>query len=179
LSAPAAFSIFSTFFYSRLMVKNVCSYNAVVSWTNNVDIFKLKKLLIPINVGNAHWIAVMVSMTGKHVQVYDPLPEEEDVFNEDAHQHFDHILRFLRDEHVNKKGGTALPEASNWRLALQDPQLPTQPNGCDCGVFVSAFMYFSALDLPFRRGSGHGPHLFAADLRLKVTRSIMKEKINF
>jgi hypothetical protein len=40
-------------------------------------------------------------------------------------------------------------------------------------------MYFSALDLPFRRGSGHDPHLFAADLRFKVTRSIMTEKINF
>jgi hypothetical protein len=54
---------------------------------------------------------------------------------------------------LNKKGGMALPEASSWRLVLQDQQLPTQPNLYDCGVFVSAFVYFSILNLPFRRDS--------------------------
>jgi Ulp1 family protease len=46
-----------------------------------------------------------------------------------------------------------------------------QPNGYDCGVlFVSAFVYFSVLNLSFRGGSGIDPHRFAADVRSQFTR---------
>jgi Ulp1 family protease len=142
-----------------------------------VDIFELDKILIPINVlDNQHWIAVMVSMTEKYIQLYNP----EAGKNTSAQLYFDQILRFLGDEHLNKKGGAAfLPEASSGRLVSQDPQLPTQPNGYDCGVFVSAFVYFSMLNLPFRRDSGSDPRLFAADLRFQFTRSIMTKIIHF
>jgi hypothetical protein len=74
--------------------------------------------------------------------------------NPDAQLYVDQIVRFLADEHLNKKGGAALLEAFSWHLVLQDPELPTEPNGYDCGVFVSAFVYFSVLSLPSRRDSG-------------------------
>jgi hypothetical protein len=75
-------------------------------------------------------------------------------FHGTAFPSMDHqILRFLSDEHLDKKGGAVLPEFSSWRLVLQDTQLPMQPNDYDCGVFVSAFIYFSVLNLPFHRDS--------------------------
>jgi Ulp1 family protease len=150
------------------------SYEAVAGWTRALDIFELDKILIPI-IDNQHWIAVRVSMTDKYIQLYDP----EAGNNTNAQLYFDQILRFLGDEHLNKNGGTALLEASSWCLVLQDPQLPTQPNVYDCGVFVSAFVYFSMLNLPFRRDSGSDPRLFAADLRCQFARSIMTKIIHF
>jgi Ulp1 family protease len=149
-------------------------YDAVASWTNNVDIFELDKILIPINFVNTHWVAVMVSMTEKSIQLYDPMLEPET----DARLYFDQILQFLRDEHINKKE-VALPDASSWRLVLQDPRLPTQPNGFDCGVYVSAFIYFSVQDLPFRRDPTTDGDIFAADLRFRFARSIMTKIIHF
>ncbi len=52
------------FFYSQLMAASgAYSYEAVAAWTRTLDIFKLDKILIPINVNNGHWIVAMVSMT--------------------------------------------------------------------------------------------------------------------
>jgi hypothetical protein len=65
--------IFSTFFYSHLM-EGAYSYETVARWTRSADIFELVKILIPINVGGVHWIAVMVSMMEKSIQLYDRSP---------------------------------------------------------------------------------------------------------
>jgi sentrin-specific protease 1 len=156
------------------MMAGSYKYEAVARWTNNVDIFELDKILIPINVSNFHWIAVMVSMTEKSIQLYDPKVEPD----YDAQLYFDQILQFLGDEHFNKKE-VAMPDASSWRLVLQDPRLPTQPNGFDCGVYVSAFIYFSVQDLPFRCDPTNDGDIFAADLRFRFARSIMTKISHF
>jgi Ulp1 family protease len=74
-----------------------------------------------------------------------------------------------------------LPDASSWRLiTLQNPELPTQPNGFDCGVFVSAFIYFAVVNISFRRGlNDRYVHDFAASLRFRFANSIFREKIHF
>ena len=171
-------NIFSSLFYTTLMGEGGTysySYEAVKTWTSKTtdDIFELDKILIPINVNNSHWIALMVSMVDKSIQLYDPVGE-----NSNAQLYFDQILRFLNNEHFNKKG-MSLPDTSKWRLVLQDPQLPTQPNGYDCGVYISAFIYFSVVNLPFRRGLTTDNDIFAADLRFRFTRSIMSKIIYF
>jgi hypothetical protein len=51
------------------MGEGAYSYEAVAEWTSAVDILELDKILIPINVDNTHWIAAMVSMTEKYIQV--------------------------------------------------------------------------------------------------------------
>jgi Ulp1 family protease len=168
--------IFNTFFYTKLIsASGSYSYEAVAGWTRTLDIFELDKILIPINVDNRHWIVVKVSMTKKLIQLYDPMGGH----NSDPEPYFHQILRFLSDEHLDKKGGAVLPEFSSWRLVLQDTQLPMQPNAYDCGVFVSAFIYFSVLNLPFHRDSGIDPNRFAADLRFQFARSIMTKIIHF
>jgi hypothetical protein len=173
-------NIFSSIFHTRLMGEGSTdpgySYEAVKSWTSKTtdDIFELDKILIPINVSNTHWIAAMVLMADRSIQIYDPYPMEGNSYTQ---LYFDQILRFLGDEHFNKKG-VALPATSSWHLVLQDPQLPTQPNGYDCGVYVSAFIYFSVLDLQFRRGLTSGD-VFAADLRFRFAKSIMSKIIHF
>ncbi|GJJ76614.1 hypothetical protein EMPS_08973 [Entomortierella parvispora] len=59
--------IFNTFFYQRLVSKpwtgKYCSYDAVKSWTNRVDIFSKKYLIIPIH-ENLHWYLAIITNPG-------------------------------------------------------------------------------------------------------------------
>jgi Ulp1 family protease len=112
-------------------------------------------------------------MTEKSAQLCNPAPWGESA---NTQLHSNQILRFLGDEHLNKWG---LPDATIWRPVLQDPQLRGQPNGCDCGIFVSSFVCFSVLNHPFHGSSGADPHLFADDLRFRFARSIMTKTIHF
>jgi hypothetical protein len=68
-----------------------------------VDIFEFNTILTPINVGGVHWIVVMVSITEKHAQLYDPAPGQGGQ-NPNSRLCFDQILRFLEDEHLKKRG---------------------------------------------------------------------------
>jgi Ulp1 family protease len=75
-----------------------------------------------------------------------------------------------------------LPDASGWRLlVLQDPELPTQPNGFDCGVLVLAFICFAVVNMSFCRGlNDREEHEFAASLHFRFAQStFMLVKIHF
>ena len=94
--------------------------------------------------------------------------------------YLDHVFHFIKDEHLMRKG-EVLPDASSWRLiTLQDLELPTQPNGFDCGVFVSAFIYFTVVNISFRRGLNRDTHEFADRLRFRFgAQSKFMENIHF
>jgi sentrin-specific protease 1 len=44
------------------MEYGVYSYLAVRRWTNNVDVFSLDKVIIPINSENQHWILAVIDL---------------------------------------------------------------------------------------------------------------------
>jgi hypothetical protein len=169
-------AILSTYFYSKLMGEDeIYSYDSLTRWTKDVDIFKLDKILIPINENQSHWIVVKVSMLQKSIELYDPMGQRQN-----PHVYLNNVFLFIKDEHLKRKG-EVLPDASSWRLiTLQNPELPTQPNGFDCGVFVSAFIYFAVANISFRRGlNDRYVHDFAASLRFRFANSIFREKIHF
>jgi hypothetical protein len=66
------------------------------------------------------------------------------------------------------------PDAPRWRLlTLQNPELPTQPNGFDCGIFVPAFVCFAVVNISFCCGLNNGDkkHEFAASLCFQLANS--------
>jgi hypothetical protein len=174
-------NIFSSLFYTRMMGvgSNTQGYNyeGVRRWTSRTtdDIFNLDKILIPINVDYVHWIAVMVSIQDKTIQVYDPIGRNAS----DANFIYDMILRFLFDEHFAKK--RRFLSETLWHHVQQDAQLPLQPNGYDCGVYVLAFICFSIFGQSqrFRRDPAVTSDMYAADLRFQLTKSIMSKVIHF
>ena len=40
-------------------------------WTKNLDIFRQKKVFIPINYKNEHWVLVVIDLTIKTIFFYD------------------------------------------------------------------------------------------------------------
>ena len=64
-----------THFYEKLMDvdnKKMYSYDKVTRWTKKRNIFKLKRLYLPINVAFRHWFFVVILMQVKRIVVYDP-----------------------------------------------------------------------------------------------------------
>ena len=49
------------------------NYNNIKTWKFAIegDIFMLRKLHIPVNIKNQHWILVSIDMTLREIQIYD------------------------------------------------------------------------------------------------------------
>ncbi len=55
---------FSTFFMIRLFERGNYTFKNVARWTKKLDIFRHKKMFIPINYENEHWVLVVIDLTG-------------------------------------------------------------------------------------------------------------------
>jgi Ulp1 family protease len=62
---------FNTFFMVRLYQNENYNFNNVARWTKKVDIFRQKKVFIPINYKNEHWVLVVIDLTIKTIFFYD------------------------------------------------------------------------------------------------------------
>jgi Ulp1 family protease len=101
-------AILSTYFYSKLMGEDeIYSYDSVTRWTKDVDIFKLDKILIPINENQSHWIVVKVSMSQKSIELYDPMGQRQNPNN-----YLNNVFHFIKDEHLKRKA-EVLPDTSS------------------------------------------------------------------
>jgi sentrin-specific protease 1 len=123
---------FSTFFWVKLnenaaggSAENTYTYANVSRWSHGVDIFACSVVIIPINVKHTHWSVGVIFPQRQGIAVVDsrgPGPQRV----------YDWLLRYVQDEHLDKRG-VPLPEPESWqRLTLASPQ---QTNGVDCGVF--------------------------------------------
>lgn len=81
-------------------------------------------------------------MQQKSIRFYDSL-------GQDGMFYMKNLMRYLQDEHQNKKG-FPLPTSNEWRL--ENIVSPLQTNAVDCGVFVCMFITFLALDCPLTFG---------------------------
>ncbi|KAE9403951.1 cysteine proteinase, partial [Gymnopus androsaceus JB14] len=146
--------IFNSFFYKKLNKKDLDEgYRSVQSWTSTVDIFDKKLIIVPIN-ENMHWYLAII-----YYPEYILVPPAQhglpfDLNNND-HQYvyltflLVFILDSLGEEHP--KVGTVLSkylqaEAKD-KKSVENPRqaryknltVPTQPNFCDCGIYLIHF----------------------------------------
>ncbi|KAG0144488.1 hypothetical protein CROQUDRAFT_659921 [Cronartium quercuum f. sp. fusiforme G11] len=118
---------FSSFFMDRF---ESGGHQAVHRWTKKVDLFAKDIVLIPVNVDNAHWICVAINIRKKRFEVYDSLgARHESILN--------NLRAYLATEHLQRKKFEL--DLAKW-INYDHPNVPTQKNQYDCGVFVCMYM---------------------------------------
>ena len=130
---------FNSFFFVKLLGDDQRSYNyaGVRRWTKRFDIFQKKYVCIPVNLGNMHWTLIVIDVQHKVIRYFDSM-------NGQGYDYLNATLRYLKDEHVDKKK-TPL-DTDGWTLLPTTPDTPQQQNGYDCGVFATFFAHFMSLD---------------------------------
>ena len=141
---------FNTHFYSKLTNPEF-TYNDIKKWgekCNGSNIFDLKYLVVPINIGNRHWTCAIVFMEKRKIVYYDSLPTG------DQDELMKPILEYLSYECQDKLGRDF--DASQW--TLESGNTPQQKNNCDCGVFVCMIIDFITRELPLCFTQRHISH---------------------
>ncbi|KAG0038215.1 hypothetical protein BGZ82_000786 [Podila clonocystis] len=114
--------IFNSFFYERLISgsskESIISYDAVKSWTNKVDLFSMKYIIVPIHESmHCTMILVMDSLGGQHSSVFKTL------------------RAYLQQELLTRKNITKTLGPKEV-LARYATKAPKQENFCDCGLYL-------------------------------------------
>lgn len=140
---------FNSFFMTKLLNEGhdtkdgVYEYKNVKRWSKKVpgkDIFKLDKIIFPINEGRMHWVCAVVFVQEKRIQFYDSMGADGMVYLES-------LFQYIQDEHKAKHGGP-LPDVDDWKLVPCTQDTPRQGNGFDCGVFLCTFADFVSMGYP-------------------------------
>ena len=106
----------------------------------NDTVFDMKKIFIPINIRNTHWVLAVVYVNEKRICYYDSLISEDKTYRD---LYFHSILRWLHDVALLKSYHF---NQNDWELEEQT-NIPQQHNSFDCGMFVLAYCVFIAKDL--------------------------------
>jgi len=149
---------FKSFFMTKILneghanadIEGTYEYRNVKRWSKKVpgkDIFKLDKIIFPINQSNAHWICGVVFMQEKRIQMYDSLGGSGRLY-------IDALFKYIQDEHQDKKK-VPLPDIDEWKLVTTERACPSQRNGFDCGVFTCMFADFLSNDCPLLFSQEH------------------------
>ena len=161
---------FKSYFMTKLLnigaLKNegMYDYSNVKRWSKKVpgkDIFKLDKIIFPINQGGMHWVCAVAFIQQRKIQFFDSMGDS-------GMEYLKHILHYLKDEHESKKG-TPLPDEESWELVPCLPDVPRQRNGYDCGVFTCMFADFISKDSPLVFNQSH-----VTQCRERIALSILK-----
>lgn len=126
----------NTFFYPRLMEKG---HVALKRWTRKVDIFAHDLMLIPVHLG-MHWCLATINFKKKGVYYYDSMGGNNE-------RCLSALLKYLEDEHLDKKKAPLDPPTSAWEAEIVK-DIPQQMNGSDCGMFASKFAEYLSRNAP-------------------------------
>lgn len=129
--------VMSTYFYVKLCGASGYDYGGVRRWTKGVDLRGCSLVLIPVNVGNEHWILVALDVRRRRFDVWDSFRA--------AHPTCIRLLRrYISDEWRDKYGEVI--DVGAWQCEYRN-DAPLQSNGWDCGVFVCAVARCLALEV--------------------------------
>ena len=156
--------VFNSFFYQKLTQKQskedagesvdavTAAHRRVKGWTKGVDIFSKDFLLIPIH--NAlHWSLVIVCYPGGDVGgERQPMILHLDSMTQSGGHPSDplsrNIKKYLDKEWTAQRGEECSKFTSRNFMPTYRMNTPRQQNGCDCGVFILAFVEKFLIDLP-------------------------------
>lgn len=135
--------VFSSFFYTKLERNG---FNSVASWTfsrrkNPINLFLKKRILIPINISNTHWILGCVDIPRREIWIICSLHR---TWSKQA----EIVWGYLNQEHGRIYNKELIK--SEWKLFPLVNFLPHQGNQHDCGVWVCIIgCHILSSDLPF------------------------------
>lgn len=173
--------VFNTYFHTRLSSGvNGYDFHGVSRWTSRarVDVLKFDLLLVPVNLGNHHWVLSGIDVQNKEWFYWDSLK------GSDRSGVCKTLKRWLNDE-VTDKHGKKVAETLNiseWKENFQSYRVrrcgvipeclesrdapprfgivPNQGDGGSCGVFIAKYadclslgikIYFFQKDIPLIR----------------------------
>lgn len=118
---------FTSFFWEKLTNGG---YSGVRAWTRKVDIFTKDLILLPINMGQMHWVCAAINMRKCRFEYYDSMHGRNRAI-------FTILRNYLQSEYADKKKESAGPLLLSGWTNYYSKQSPSQSNGFDCGVFAS------------------------------------------
>ena len=136
-----------------------CSYGSVKRWSKKVKsaggcVFKLDKLIVPVNVSNSHWCLAVAHVRERRLQYYDSMGGQG--------RRYPGGLRLFLQGEAKKYNGDAGVDVANWEVvptqvwgprrcgAHAGELLASQQHNCDdCGVFTCIFSNYVSAALPF------------------------------
>lgn len=117
---------FNSFLFSKFCQHG---FDGVKRWTKKVDLLSKELLLVPVNVGNEHWVLLAADLKRKRISCYDSLGGR--------HKKKVGQLRAYLASELRARGKDASLEG--WVDEPTVRGIPQQTNGVDCGVFVCKF----------------------------------------
>ncbi|KAG2485480.1 hypothetical protein HYH03_015755 [Edaphochlamys debaryana] len=151
LKAPTAprCHFFNSFFWNKLYRdEGRYNYANVRRWTlparlrNNLQesplVLELDRIILPVHKG-VHWTCAEVDLRAKAVRYYDSLKSDDRVLA-------DALISWVVDEAKDKLKQDW--NRAEWRVEFPKA-IPTQRNGCDCGVFAIMFADRLGAGVPF------------------------------
>ena len=127
--------ILSTYFSDKLKIDKENNSKDIVKWEKklNLDLNKLDKLFIPINLNNIHWTLIMVNFNNKSINYYDS--KIGNII--EANYYLDLIKEWLLSGNNNLVKVNKL----HWNLkVMSEEEIPQQNNNNDCGIFLCYYM---------------------------------------
>jgi len=144
--------IFNSFFYQKLAQKHdrdrsdvdaaTASHARVKNWTKGVDIFTKSFLMIPVH-SNLHWSLVIVCYpngTGERQPMMLHLDSMTQHGGHNSEVVSKTVRRYLSKEWKTHKGDDNESKFDARYMPTFRVNVPRQNNGCDCGVFILAFL---------------------------------------
>jgi len=160
---------FNSFFMSKLLDTGNTkqyTYSQVQRWTKKFDIFSLRRIYFPINIGNSHWTHLVLYMEEREVHYYDSMAGN-------GTKYIKTILRWVGDEAKTKKGWENY-DVSDFVEIDHGDEVPQQANGYDCGVFSCIFADFDTDNLPFEFSQAHIPNI-----RMRMCLDILRGELSY
>jgi hypothetical protein len=115
-------------------IQGVYDYSRVEGISGGQDIFEQDKVFFPINVANLHWVCVVAFMRDKRLLLFDSMQVDLG--------HVTYLiwtLRFLKDEHLKRKGSRLKGE---WNFNMEKGLSPRQSAHSEFSV-LSEELFFS------------------------------------
>ena len=156
--APEYFA-FSTEFFTEFNNKG---YKAVTSWYRQINIFSYKKIFIPVFDKN-HCFLMVIDNENSVLEIYDPygFTEYKDFKKmkliKENKSYLDNLSRNLIDKYFKPKYEKCFEGfVLNAEVILHlPPEIPTQINDFDCGIYLIQFAKHIVHGKPFTFESKH------------------------
>lgn len=151
---------FNSFFYQKLVRKNhnqdadvdaaTAAYQGVKGWTKGVDIFSKDFLMIPVHSG-LHWSLIIVCYPNEG-EGREPMILHLDSMSPAGGHNSETVTRAIR-KYLNKEWQARSNSDDEVKFTSKvmpayRVNVPRQQNGCDCGVFILAFVERFLLECP-------------------------------
>ena len=143
------------------------------------DVFKLKKMIIPINIGGTvkqnknktekpkgHWTSIHVDFEKKTISYLNSL------HGGTGTKYNNLVLKYLQHRHKEEHAGKEML-TKDWKLINCKTSTPQQDNDYDCGVFVCTVATYTILGLPVQTIKQQDMNFY----RRRLAMDILKGKI--